>query len=128
MGRDLCFVTGQLHSEDITVSTAHLESLSQHSDVRKEQFSRVLSQITSPSSVGGGLVVFGGDTNLREAEVKAIGASASQVSDAWILAGSAKDTRFTWDLQRNDNKQMDGPRQPQARYDRYCQMKQKKEK
>src|SRR5690606_35122724 len=39
MGRDCCMVSGSLHGEAISISTAHFESLSQYSDERKQQFS-----------------------------------------------------------------------------------------
>lgn len=76
-----------------------------------------------------GLAVFGGDTNLREAEVKAekrVRGSATgkaggtcSVLDGWVAAGSDAGTRFTWDLQLNDNKSFGGYFKPRARYDRF---------
>lgn len=113
MGRDCCMVSASLRGEPIAIATAHFESLSQYSDERKQQFRWLLDQITAFD----GVFVFGGDTNLREAEVKAT-KKAKEVSDAWVELGSPKETRFTWDLVVNTNKQMDSPSQPRARYDR----------
>ncbi|CAM9735706.1 unnamed protein product [Choristocarpus tenellus] len=62
------------------------------------------------------LVVFAGDTNLREAEIKSE-ALAKEVGDMWKLCGSDPEVRFTWDLLKNDNKDF-GSFKPRARYDR----------
>ena len=56
----------------------------------------------------------------REAEAKAERQlrPPSTITDGWVGAGSDAETRFTWDLQRNDNKSFDGFK-PRARYDRF---------
>ena len=56
----------------------------------------------------------------REAEAKAERQlrPPSSITDGWVGAGSDAETRFTWDLQRNDNKSFDGFK-PRARYDRF---------
>ena len=56
----------------------------------------------------------------REAEAKAERQlrPPSSITDGWVGAGSDAESRFTWDLQRNDNKRFDGFK-PRARYDRF---------
>lgn len=92
------------------VMTAHMESLRDGSRARKAQLSAVMAALDA----AGRPAVFGGDTNLRDAEVPPL----ADARDAWRLSGAPEDRRYTWDLVRNRNKTMPGGRRPRARYDR----------
>jgi len=63
-------------------------------------------------------VIFGGDTNLRDAEVSAVGGLSSGVVDAWEECGSPADSEFTWDVSINDNLDWEYPGKPRLRFDR----------
>lgn len=106
MGRDLL-------SADIggvRVMTAHMESTRSGASARRLQLAAVMAAMDSHD----GPCVFGGDTNLRAAEVT----DDARARDAWRLAGEPDEHKFTWDLVRNRNKVMPGGRRPRTRYDR----------
>ena len=89
---------------------------------RSRQLRTTLDRLQAGANEGAA-VIFGGDTNLREAEANAEKRlqqkSGSGVGDGWVLAGADTGTRFTWDLELNDNKQFGGGEfKPRARYDR----------
>lgn len=112
----------------ITVFTSHLESTVPEERERVAQFRRVIDLMraaaTGTAITGSGaasppsqMVLFGGDTNLRDSEVGALPASIGAV-DVWEAVGSHPDTRFTWDTHLNGNVGFRGPR---CRYDRlFC--------
>ena len=102
---------------ELTFLTSHFESEKSQAQQRCAQFRELLTQLQRDD---GGVCVFGGDTNLREAEAKAELARVSNeaVLDGWVAAGADPAVRFTWDLALNDNKSFDGFR-PRARYDRF---------
>ena len=102
---------------ELTFLTSHFESEKSQAQQRRAQFRELLTQLQRDD---GGVCVFGGDTNLREAEAKAELARVSNeaVLDGWVAAGGDPAVRFTWDLALNDNKSFDGFR-PRARYDRF---------
>ena len=62
-------------------------------------------------------VIFGGDTNLRDIEVKQVGIP-DEISDAWESCGKAEETKFTWDTSVNDNLDWPYPNKPKLRFDR----------
>jgi len=63
-------------------------------------------------------VIFGGDTNLRDAEVSSVGGLPSGIVDAWEECGRPADSQFTWDMTINDNLDWAYPRKPRIRFDR----------
>lgn len=101
---------------EIILMTSHLESTVKCKDERKRQLAQVLGCITDQP--GEATVVFGGDTNLRDAEVSAIGGLPSGIVDAWEQCGRPKEAEFTWDMRMNDNLEWPYPKKPKIRFDR----------
>ena len=100
---------------DIILITSHLESCKPKSNERKSQFRDIL--LYTRRRRNGVNVIFGGDTNLRDREVAAVGDLRNEVLDAWASCGSPHDAQFTWDMSENDNKDMNGAK-PKLRFDR----------
>ena len=100
---------------DITLLTSHLESLGKCSNQRKNQLREILLYMKRRPNCAN--VVFGGDTNLRDKEVGAVGGLPDEVLDVWEYCGSPLDAKFTWDMSKNDNKDMNGGT-PKLRFDR----------
>ncbi len=88
---------------------------SSQSRERQSQFREILLYMRR--RVNGVNVIFGGDTNLRDREVDAVGGLPSEILDAWVSCGSPHDAEFTWDMSQNDNNDMDGAH-PKLRFDR----------
>lgn len=101
MYRHLIKATVQVQPSGVSVTlfTSHLESTARHANERKRQLQFVFDQMqhTSP-----GYVIFGGDLNVRDAEVATVGVPPN-FGDAWEASCSPKDSRYTWDRSRNDN-------------------------
>ena len=83
--------------------TSHFESLKPNSAERKNQLKEILEYMKRQS--GNFNVVFGGDTNLRDSEVNAIGGLPNGVFDAWEACGSPLTAQYSWDTSENDNMQ-----------------------
>jgi len=128
-----------------TLMTSHLESMKGRSKFsglglfrisgyrkpRMQQFNEILKYAKQYSNRK---VVFGGDFNMRDTELKDIDDSAyfkQNITDSWIKAGNDTN-KYTWDLGKsnklfsginihlviNDNKILDLPFQPRCRFDR----------
>lgn len=54
-------------------------------------------------------VIFGGDTNLRDWEVKKLGGLPDGISDVWEMLGQPEESRYTWDTSINDNNDIPNP-------------------
>lgn len=143
MHRAYICTSGELKASGLRTAflTSHLESLKESKDMRKAQLFRVFDRQRELVE-SGAITVFGGDTNLREAEVpasevvKTVAAEKKRQEcgeaptkrrrvltkekfvDAWLTAGADADERFTWDMSVNDNLQFDTEFKPKARYDR----------
>ncbi|KAA0703516.1 Purine nucleoside phosphorylase [Triplophysa tibetana] len=61
-------------------------------------------------------VIFGGDTNLRDWEVKKLGGLPNGIFDVWEMLGEPEESRYTWDTSINDNKEI--PNSIRIRFDR----------
>ena len=116
MGRQLLQLPLSFHGIELHLLTAHLESMKDHSSERKTQlrtaFGVMVEKMTEKK-----VCIFGGDLNVREAEVKSVKLPEGVV-DTWQACGSDRETRFTWDVKNNDNLNWLFPNKPQARYDR----------
>ena len=118
MGRCLLSLEAFIKEEPVLLLTSHLESGPESSTIRVSQFSEIIKIMSSQTER---VVVFAGDTNLREKEVNYTTLSSSNIVDVWMKTGSQESTKATWDLQTNTNHKMgDTPlqQQPKARYDR----------
>uniref|UniRef100_A0A8C4TE26 Tyrosyl-DNA phosphodiesterase 2 n=1 Tax=Erpetoichthys calabaricus TaxID=27687 RepID=A0A8C4TE26_ERPCA len=83
--------------------TSHLESTKDHSAERIKQLKTVLKKMNDiPDSA---IVIFGGDTNLRDQEVTKTGGLPDNICDAWEFVGKPEHCRYTWDTTTNSNKQ-----------------------
>lgn len=87
--------------DNLTVMTAHMESMKPGSSMRLEQAEFILDKMNQSNYP----IIFAGDTNLRKSEWESL--TPDKVNDAWESVGSPKIHRFTW--QREAYK---------ARYDR----------
>ncbi|XP_065641651.1 tyrosyl-DNA phosphodiesterase 2 isoform X1 [Hydra vulgaris] len=117
MDRSLLKCEILFYSHPFLIMTTHLESLSDNSVVRIEQMSSCLETILKTSLSN--FVIFAGDLNIREHELKSINCMFAKdtCNDAWESAGKDSSKRFTWDVLLNDNKSFQG-KYPRARYDR----------
>jgi len=100
MGRELVEVVVERDGERWLLLTGHLESMRQGARLRMGQASFVLERLRAHD----GPAIFGGDTNLRDAEADELG----PLPDAWEACGSPAASRWTWGQARRR----------QARYDR----------
>uniref|UniRef100_A0A7S4LFJ9 Endonuclease/exonuclease/phosphatase domain-containing protein n=1 Tax=Eutreptiella gymnastica TaxID=73025 RepID=A0A7S4LFJ9_9EUGL len=112
MGRDLIEAWVDVAGHQIRLMTSHFESCREGAEERQRQLGVVVEKLQQPLPA-----IFAGDTNLREAEAQAEKRLA-RMTDAWVACGRDKSAQFTWDLQKNHNKEMPCQSQPRARYDR----------
>ncbi|XP_018419286.1 PREDICTED: tyrosyl-DNA phosphodiesterase 2-like, partial [Nanorana parkeri] len=114
MMRNLLVVNVKLCGNDICLMTSHLESTKEHAKERLKQLGVVLQKILEvPSST---TVIFAGDTNLRDQEVKKIGGLPSPIMDVWEFLGKPEHCRYTWDTKMNNNLKI--PNSCRLRFDR----------
>ena len=100
---------------EVILMTSHLESCGSETSERKRQFNDILLYMRRrPNGVN---VIFGGDTNLRDNEVVAVGGLPDEVCDTWVTCGSPTEAEFTWDMSENDNMVMPDGREPRLRFD-----------
>lgn len=99
MGRALTEAELRVGEHEIRVVTSHLESLRESSVARIGQLYTVAEHLLGWD----GPAVFGGDTNLREAEWKEVASRHPDLRDAWEGAGSPERARYTWEPGENPN-------------------------
>ncbi|XP_028404358.1 tyrosyl-DNA phosphodiesterase 2-like isoform X2 [Dendronephthya gigantea] len=116
MGRYYLIQPIKFAEAKIIVMTSHFESLSEHGAERKKQFSEILDYMKRQSENFN--VIFGGDTNLRDAELNAVGGLSGGVLDAWESCGSALTSKYTWNMAENDNMDKKYQKPPKLRFDR----------
>ena len=113
MGRFILSQEALIRGKQYIFMTSHLESLREHSKVRCKQLETVFDFMLDKQDSS---VVMAGDLNIRENELSSIGGVPRRLKDAWVECGSLYETKYTWDLMRNDNLVING--KPRARYDR----------
>jgi len=91
-GRELVEVTVEHDGHTWLLMTAHLESMKSSSWLRMGQSAEVLRRLRAHD----GPAIFGGDTNLREAEASTLDPQL----DAWRECGSVAEERWTCASQR----------------------------
>ena len=126
MGRHYLIHPIKFADAKIVVITSHLESLAEHAAERKKQFSEILEYMKRQNDNFN--VIFGGDTNLRDTEVAAVGGLPSGILDAWESCGSALTTKYTWNMAENDNNERAYQKPPKLRFDRLFVRPAKQEK
>ncbi|XP_026857470.1 tyrosyl-DNA phosphodiesterase 2 isoform X2 [Electrophorus electricus] len=114
MGRNLLMANVCFSGQQLCFMTSHLESLKTSSQERMNQLRRVWKWMReAPDSH---TVIFGGDTNLRDWEVKKLGGLPDCIMDVWEMLGQPEDCMYTWDTTTNNNKEVPFP--VRLRFDR----------
>ena len=104
-GRHAVVLKCRKKSQKLTFVTSHLESCKPMEAERISQLGRVV-ELMRKEDEGDNLVVFAADTNLRDYEYEKFKKSPefdSDVRDAWEELGGPQESRYSWDLTRNDN-------------------------
>ncbi len=78
-----------LQLDDLTIMTAHLESMKPGKSMRIDQTKFILDEMTKHEHC-----IFAGDTNLRKDEWMSL--DHGNIKDAWETSGSKIETRMTW--------------------------------
>lgn len=113
MRRNLLVVQVIVNGLKLCLMTSHFESCKENTAERLKQLHVVKRRLKhAPDDV---TVVFGGDTNLRDAEVTKVGLPAT-VCDVWERLGKQEHCRYTWDTSANNNKTF--PFVARCRFDR----------
>ncbi|KAM8967703.1 tyrosyl-DNA phosphodiesterase 2 [Pelodytes ibericus] len=114
MMRNLLVANVNLSGNHICLMTSHLESTKEHSKERLNQLSIVIKKMqAAPSSA---IVLYGGDTNLRDKEVQKFGGLPNNILDVWEFLGKPKHCEYTWDTKVNNN--LRAPYTCRLRFDR----------
>ncbi|XP_065904770.1 tyrosyl-DNA phosphodiesterase 2-like [Dysidea avara] len=116
MLRHLLHCQVKFHGLQLHLFSSHLESTSKEGPERKRQLHEAFNQMATLRSEGE-ISIFGGDLNLRDKEVKAVGIPDRAV-DLWEACGSSKEYEYTWDISTNDNLTWEFPNKPRMRFDR----------
>ncbi|NWS70187.1 TYDP2 phosphodiesterase, partial [Crotophaga sulcirostris] len=101
MMRNLLVVHVSISGNELCLMTSHLESTKDSSTERVKQLQIVLNKMQKESESTA--VIFGGDTNLRDSEVKKLGDLPKNISDIWEFLGKPQHCRYTWDTHSNTN-------------------------
>ncbi|XP_065328162.1 tyrosyl-DNA phosphodiesterase 2-like [Pelmatolapia mariae] len=113
MRRNLLVAQVIVNGQKLCLMTSHFESFKACSKERMNQLHVVKWRFKhAPDDV---TVVFGGDTNLRDAEVPKVGLPAT-VCDVWERLGKQEHCRYTWDTTANTNQNISTP--ARFRFDR----------
>jgi len=116
MYRSILAVKAHCGAVDFDLLNTHLESTKEHSEERQKQLRQCLDIVNKRPH--GSVVLLGGDLNMRDKEVTAVGGLPDGVRDVWQICGSRKEAEFTWDMQRNSNLEWPGKFKPKCRFDR----------
>ncbi|XP_051574791.1 tyrosyl-DNA phosphodiesterase 2 isoform X2 [Myxocyprinus asiaticus] len=114
MGSNLQIASVSFLGHPLCFMTSHLESCKSGSQERLNQLRRVWKWIKEAPQEQ--TVIFGGDTNLRDWEVKKLGGLPDGISDVWEMLGEPEECRYTWDTSINDNYKI--PNSIRLRFDR----------
>ncbi|XP_065154562.1 tyrosyl-DNA phosphodiesterase 2 [Paramisgurnus dabryanus] len=114
MGRNLLIAKVSISGHPLCIMTSHLESCKASSQERLNQLRRVWKWMKEAPQDH--TVIFGGDTNLRDWEVKKLGGLPDGINDVWEMLGEPEESRYTWDTSINDNNEI--PNSIRLRFDR----------
>ena len=90
--------------QPIHLFTSHLESTKNYAGERKRQLTQVFDEMQRLAA-NGSVSIFGGDMNLRDSEVGAVGIPQGCV-DVWESCGADPGKKYTWDTAANHNLQV----------------------
>jgi len=116
MYRSLLAVKAHCGSVKMDLLNTHLESTKDHAEERQKQLRQCLDIVQKRPEES--VVILGGDLNMRDKELAAVGGLPEGVRDVWQICGSRKEVEFTWDMQRNSNLEWAGKFKPKCRFDR----------
>lgn len=103
MMRNLLVAQVLFNGQKLCLMTSHLESNKANAAERMRQLRLVMKKMArAPDDV---TVLFGGDTNLRDAEVAKVGLPDC-VCDVWEQLGEPEHCHYTWDTWANDNRDL----------------------
>ncbi|XP_029573848.1 tyrosyl-DNA phosphodiesterase 2-like [Salmo trutta] len=114
MRRNLLMAHVSFLGHPLCVMTSHMQSMKPKSLERQNQLRtewKTMREQPQDNSV-----IFGGDTNLRDWEVKNQGGLPESICDVWESLGQPEDCRYTWDCVTNDNNDLPFP--TRLRFDR----------
>lgn len=115
MGRHLLQLPVKFSGVEIQLMTSHLESTKDYASERKRQLKKtfeIMERLQQSKTC-----IFGGDLNVRDAEVASVGLPKNTV-DVWEACGSQMEHKYTWDISKNDNLDWPFPNKPKLRFDR----------
>lgn len=115
MGRHLLELDITYRGVAVHLMASHLESQKDHATERKKQLEAVFGVLNSLQASR--TCIFGGDLNVRDEEVAAVGLPANTV-DVWQACGGKVADKYTWDVSCNDNLEWPYPNKPKLRFDR----------
>ncbi|XP_032895808.1 tyrosyl-DNA phosphodiesterase 2-like [Amblyraja radiata] len=101
MMRVLLVVQVNIAGNELYLMTSHLESTKDFSKERVRQLGIILKKMKEVPDCA--TVIFGGDTNLRDHEVRNLGGLPAGISDVWESLNRQEQCRYTWDTTTNDN-------------------------
>ncbi|KAJ7985484.1 hypothetical protein DPEC_G00352510 [Dallia pectoralis] len=101
MGRNLLVADVSFLGHPLCVITSHMDSMKGSSMMRQTQLIKLFS--TMRKQAQDHIVIFGGDTNLRDWELKNVGGLPEGTCDVWESLGEPEYCRYTWDCVTNDN-------------------------
>ncbi|KAK3576016.1 hypothetical protein CHS0354_014857 [Potamilus streckersoni] len=116
MRRNLLYVKCTVKGIKFDLLTSHLESTKNYAEERKKQLRFAFDHVKLADIDR--TVIFGGDLNLRDYELSEIGGLPEDVDDIWEVTGARPETKFTWDVQCNDNLEWSSRYKPRCRFDR----------
>ncbi|KAK7874296.1 hypothetical protein R5R35_007776 [Gryllus longicercus] len=116
MGRNLIHVKAHVGKLNLHFFNTHLESGIEFEDERKSQLKSLFEAVQKIPETES--VIFGGDLNMRDKELDSLGGIPPGIDDIWKICGSRKECQYTWDMQRNTNKEFPGRFKPKCRFDR----------
>ncbi|NWV32783.1 TYDP2 phosphodiesterase, partial [Grantiella picta] len=114
MKRNLLVVHVSVSGIELCLMTSHLESTKNHAKERIKQLQIALNEMQKIREST--TVIFGGDTNLRDSEVKKLGNLPDNIKDVWEMLGKPQHCCYTWDTQSNSN--LNAPYKCKMRFDR----------